>query len=77
VDDETLRALVAQARAARPGAGEPAVRRLLADAGLSASSAKVRAALASHTAAATASGGVETPSPLVSIPAEDGREVAA
>jgi len=77
VDDETLRALVAQARAARPGAGEPAVRRLLADAGLSASSAKVRAALASHTAAATASGGVETSSPLVSIPAEDGREVAA
>jgi len=77
VDDETLRALVAQARAARPRAGEPAVRRLLADAGLSASSAKVRAALAAHTAAATASGGVETSSPLVSIPAEDGREVAA
>jgi hypothetical protein len=44
-DDATLRALVAQARAERPGAGEPAVRRLLADAGLSASSARLRAAL--------------------------------
>lgn len=45
-DDETLRALVAQARARRPGAGEPTVRRLLAEAGLAASAARLRAALA-------------------------------
>jgi hypothetical protein len=45
-DDETLRALVVRARAERPGAGEPAVRRLLTEAGLSASAARVRAALA-------------------------------
>ncbi len=44
-DDETLRTLVAQARLLRPGAGEPAVRRLLTEAGLAASGARVRAAL--------------------------------
>jgi hypothetical protein len=44
-DDETLRTLVAQARALRPSAGEPAVRKLLTDAGLAASGARVRAAL--------------------------------
>jgi hypothetical protein len=44
-DDETLRALVAQARLVRPGAGEPAVRKLLTEAGLAASGARVRAAL--------------------------------
>ncbi|MDQ1246311.1 MAG: hypothetical protein QG597_679 [Actinomycetota bacterium] len=48
-DDETLRALVAQARAERPGAGEPTVRRLLAEAGLAASAARLRAALAAPT----------------------------
>jgi len=52
-DDETLRALVAQARDERPGAGEPAVRRLLADAGLAASAARVRAALAAPPVSAT------------------------
>jgi hypothetical protein len=50
-DDETLRALVAQARARRPQAGEPAVRRLLAEAGLEASAARLRAALAAVAAA--------------------------
>ncbi|MDQ1250347.1 MAG: hypothetical protein QG597_4726 [Actinomycetota bacterium] len=45
-DDETLRALVARARAERPRAGEPTVRRLLVAEGLSASSARIRTALA-------------------------------
>lgn len=53
-DDETLRALVAQARAQRPGAGEPTVRRLLAEAGLAASAARLRAALVAPTEAAPA-----------------------
>lgn len=44
-DDDTLRALVALARIEQPGAGEAAVRRLLAEAGLSASAARVRAGL--------------------------------
>ncbi len=48
-DDATLREYVARARADRPGAGELAVRRLLASDGLSASSQRIRAAL-KHTA---------------------------
>lgn len=45
--DADLAAIVEQARAERPGAGEPAIRRLLAEAELAASGARVRAAMTS------------------------------
>jgi hypothetical protein len=71
-DEETLRALVAQARSDRPGAGEPAVRRLLGEAGLSASSARVRAALA----ATTPVPGPSSPGDAVARDRQDGGEAA-
>jgi hypothetical protein len=81
-DDETLRALVATARVERPGAGEPAVRRLLVEAGLSASAARVRAALADPDGLTTASpapvSGPQTgPDHITSDVADTAEDVAA
>jgi hypothetical protein len=56
-DDDTLRAYVSRAREQRAQAGELAVRRLLAEDGRTAGSARIRAALK----AAAAASGVQTP----------------
>ena len=79
-DDQTLRDLVAQARAERPRAGAPAVRRLLNDRGLSASDVRIRAALAATTTQPlTAPTTTPTTAPVVDLVAveDDARQEVA